>query len=76
MSVHILQPGVMTYDAWVAKTEGYLVGMREYIERVLKFTPPPTGMHIHIDKEGLYDALFRYAYQTSANRFRSYTIIE
>ena len=75
----------MTYDAWMEKTGPYLDGMREYLELALNapsmhsthsmHSSSSHGTIMRVDKDRMYDALFRYVYRTSMNRFRCYEII-
>lgn len=71
----ITQPGVLSFEAWMDKTDEWLVDMKDHLEFVLASTPPPPGMTVHIDRDAMYDAFFRYVYRTSVNRYRSYKII-
>ena len=75
MIPRILQPGVLSYEAWLSKSDKYLESMLEYIDDAIKNVPPTPGMIIKVDRAGLYDAFCRYLYSTSVNRFRRYEII-
>jgi hypothetical protein len=72
----VRQPGVLEYSAWERKTERYLNGMQDYIHRAIENMPPTPGFLVVVDEKRMLDAFYKYVYRTSANRYRSYTIIE
>lgn len=73
---HVLQPGVLSYSKWCDKTEKYLAGMIDYLNRVLATTSCPPGCIATFDRESMYESFCRYVYKTSVNRYKSYHIIE
>ena len=75
--IFLLRPGVLSYDKWVEKTSPYLYGMLDYMDRVISHnTSAPTASAVVVDRAGFHDALLKYVYRHSINRFKSYQIID
>ena len=73
----VRQPGVLSFEAWVERTRSYLAGMRSYLDRVLDASPLLAHGFARVpDRDSACLSFFRYVYATSANRFRSYVIVE
>jgi hypothetical protein len=72
----LVQPGLLSYEAWTFKHLHFLQGMKDYLERVLNTTAPwVTNGTVQVDRTAMFDAFFRYLYRTSANRWRSFTAV-
>ena len=76
---HILQPGVLSYDAWIEKTDHFLYGMLDYLDRVIETNSHSSRCSNYvfsINKKELFTAFLKYVYRTSINRFKAYEIVE
>ena len=67
---------VLTFDKWFEKVERYLNGMSIYINDLVDSVKQPANAVFFVDRQELFKSIAQYAYRTSANRSRSYEIIE
>jgi hypothetical protein len=73
------QPGVLAYDTWVAKTDHFLYGMLDFIERVMHENASKhyaKYYNVEVDRKPLHHAFLKYVFRTSINRYKDYDIVE
>ena len=72
----LTQPSLLSYRKWCDKYDKFLCEIQSYVDNVFISTPVPPGFLVFMEKEDMYDSLFRYVYNTSASRFKRFHVID